>query len=146
MCRPLAVQMYTPRSLKTMLVGSAAFSMSRASIKCWHMSLAISRDMVNVVVVVVVMILAGSFGSADRFDWENLRDDRLRHASSLGTRRRCNSGTIKGRAGGRGKGGLSSAFVTRVRMKGEIHCELIRGGSERRRKGDMGETRTESPG
>ena len=47
------------------------------------MSLAISLDMVNVVVVVVVMILAGSLGSADRFDWENLREERLRHASSL---------------------------------------------------------------
>jgi len=66
-----------------MLVGSAAFSINLASMKCWHMSLAISLDMVNVVVVVVVMILAGSLGSAERFDWENLREERLRHASSL---------------------------------------------------------------
>jgi hypothetical protein len=39
--------------------------------------------MVKVVVVVVVMIRAGSFGSAARLDWENLREERLRHASSL---------------------------------------------------------------
>lgn len=45
--------------------------------KCWHMSLAISRDIVNVVVVVVVMILAGSLGSADRFDWENFSVERF---------------------------------------------------------------------
>jgi hypothetical protein len=41
------------------------------------MSLAISRDIVNVVVVVVVMILAGSLGSADRFDWENFSVERF---------------------------------------------------------------------
>lgn len=77
MCRPFGVHWYTPRSLNTLNVRSAAFSINRASMKCWHMSLAISRDIVNVVVVVVVMILAGSLGSADRFDWENFSVERF---------------------------------------------------------------------
>jgi hypothetical protein len=47
------------------------------------MPLAISRDMENVVVVVVVMIRVGSLGSAAREDWENLREARLAAASSL---------------------------------------------------------------
>jgi hypothetical protein len=42
-----------------------------------------SRVIVKVVVVVVVMIRAGSFGSADLFDCENLSDDRFWQASSL---------------------------------------------------------------
>jgi hypothetical protein len=33
--------------------------------------------MENVVVVVVVTMREGSFGSAERFDWENLSDDRF---------------------------------------------------------------------
>lgn len=42
-----------------------------------------SRDMVKVVVVVVVMMRWGSFGSADRFDWLNRSEDRLAAASSV---------------------------------------------------------------
>jgi hypothetical protein len=38
--------------------------------------------MENVVVVVVVTILEGSFGSGMRFDWANLRELRLLMASS----------------------------------------------------------------
>ncbi len=60
-----------------------AFSMSAASMKCWQMPLAISRDMEKVVVVVVVTMREGSLGSAERFDWENLRFERLAAASSL---------------------------------------------------------------
>jgi len=45
--------------------------------KCWHMALAISRVMENVVVVVVVMMREGSLGSGPRFDWENLSDARF---------------------------------------------------------------------
>lgn len=88
MCRPFGVHWYTPRSLNTPSDRSAAFSTSRASIKCWHISFAMSRDMVNVVVVVVVMMRAGSFGSADRFDCENLSVDRFWQASSLWARGR----------------------------------------------------------
>lgn len=51
--------------------------------KCWHIPLAISRVIEKVVVVVVVMMREGSLGSADRFDWENLSEARLAHASSL---------------------------------------------------------------
>lgn len=54
--------------------------------------------MVNVVVVVVVMMREGSLGSAERLDWENLRDERLLHASSLqvsfAMQRRVDSGLI----------------------------------------------------
>jgi hypothetical protein len=39
--------------------------------------------MEKVVVVVVVTILEGSFGSGMRFDWENLREPRLVRASSV---------------------------------------------------------------
>lgn len=39
--------------------------------------------MEKVVVVVVVMIRDGSLGSAERLDWENFREARLLHASSL---------------------------------------------------------------
>lgn len=51
--------------------------------KCWQMPLAISRDIENVVVVVVVTIRVGSLESAARVDWENLRAARLEQASSL---------------------------------------------------------------
>jgi hypothetical protein len=42
-----------------------------------------SRVIEKVVVVVVVIIREGSLGSGPRFDCENLRDARLRAASSL---------------------------------------------------------------
>jgi hypothetical protein len=51
--------------------------------KCWDMAFAISRVMLNVVVVVVVMMRSGSLGSAERFDCENLRHDKHSQASSL---------------------------------------------------------------
>jgi hypothetical protein len=56
--------------------------MNRASINRWHTDLAISLAIENVVVVVVVTILEGSFGSGIRFDCENLRDPRFPIASS----------------------------------------------------------------
>jgi hypothetical protein len=43
--------------------------------------------MLNVVVVVVVTIFPGSFGSGERLDWENLRLARLVAAWSLGRAR-----------------------------------------------------------
>jgi hypothetical protein len=57
-------------------------STKRASMKRWQTDLAISFAIEKVVVVVVVTILEGSFGSGIRFDWENLRDPRLLIASS----------------------------------------------------------------
>lgn len=72
-----------PRSLKVDEERSTAFSMRAASINCWQIPFAISRDILKVVVVVVVRIRAGSFGSGPRLDWENLREERLAAASSL---------------------------------------------------------------
>jgi hypothetical protein len=66
--RPFGVSVKTPLSLNRLVVGSAAFSMRRASMKCWHMALAMSRVIENVVVVVVVTIRDGSLGSGPRFD------------------------------------------------------------------------------
>lgn len=74
---------YTPRSLNVVDPISAAFSIKRPSMKCWQMPLPISLDMLKVVVVVVVMIREGSFGSGKRFDWENLSEERFAQASSL---------------------------------------------------------------
>lgn len=48
-----------------------------------HTERAISLAMENVVVVVVVTILDGSFGSGMRFDCENLREPRFVMASSV---------------------------------------------------------------
>lgn len=47
------------------------------------MPLAISRGIEKVVVVVVVVMRAGSLGSTERLDWENLREERLATASFL---------------------------------------------------------------
>jgi hypothetical protein len=82
-CRPFGVSMYVPRSLKRFDWGSDAFSIRRASMKCWHMALAMSRVIENVVVVVVVTIRDGSLGSGPRLDWANLSEARLAAASSL---------------------------------------------------------------
>ena len=60
----------------------SAVSQNRASMKRWQTERAISFAMENVVVVVVVTIRDGSFGSGIRLDWENLRDPRLFIASS----------------------------------------------------------------
>jgi hypothetical protein len=78
--------MYTPRSLKRFDEGSVAFSMRRASIKCWLIAFAMSRVMENVVVVVVVTTREGSLGSGPRLDCENLSEARFWAASSLNTR------------------------------------------------------------
>lgn len=51
--------------------------------KYWHIPFAMSRVMLNVVVVVVVMILEWSAGSGERVDCENFRVDKLWAASSL---------------------------------------------------------------
>ena len=56
--------------------------MNRASRNLWQMDRAISLVIEKVVVVVVVTILDGSFGSGMRFACENLRDPRLLMASS----------------------------------------------------------------
>ena len=76
--------------------GSAAFSIRRASIKCWHMAFAISRVIEKVVVVVVVTMRVGSLGSGPRLDWENFRFARLRAASSL---RKMEQGKVELRKG-----------------------------------------------
>src|ERR1700704_1164210 len=60
----------------------SADSMNLASKKRWHTDRAISRAIENVVVVVVVTIREGSFGSGMRLDWENFRDPKLLIASS----------------------------------------------------------------
>lgn len=60
-----------------------AFSIKRASMKCWLMAFAISRVMEKVVVVVVVTTREGSLGSGPRFDCENFREARFCAASSV---------------------------------------------------------------
>lgn len=60
----------------------SADSMNRASVKRWHTDRAISFAIEKVVVVVVVTIRVGSFGSGIRFDCENFKDPRLFIASS----------------------------------------------------------------
>lgn len=60
----------------------SAGSINLASKNLWHTDLAISLAIENVVVVVVVTILLGSFGSGILLDWENLRDPRFPMASS----------------------------------------------------------------
>lgn len=72
-----------PRSLKDVFCRSVAFSITCASRKCAQIDFAISRVIEKVVVVVVVMMRDGSLGSAERLDWENFREARLLHASSL---------------------------------------------------------------
>ena len=81
--RPFGVSTYTPRSLNKFDDGSAAFSIKRASMKCWLIALAMSRVIENVVVVVVVITRDGSRGSGPRLDCENLRLARFSAASSL---------------------------------------------------------------
>lgn len=58
-------------------------SIKRAARNLSHMDWAISLAMEKVVVVVVVTILDGSFGSGMRFDCENLREPRFVMASSV---------------------------------------------------------------
>ena len=58
-------------------------SMNRASKNRVHIERAISFAMEKVVVVVVVTILDGSFGSGIRFDCENFNDPRFVIASSV---------------------------------------------------------------
>lgn len=57
-------------------------SMNRASRNRWHTERVISFAMENVVVVVVVTIRDGSFGSGIRFDCENLSEPKFVIASS----------------------------------------------------------------
>jgi hypothetical protein len=75
--------MYIPLSLNRLEEGSAAFSIRRASIKCWLMALAMSRVIEKVVVVVVVTTREGSLGSGPRFDCENLSEAKFCAASSV---------------------------------------------------------------
>lgn len=56
--------------------------MNLASKNRWQTERAISRAMEKVVVVVVVTIRDGSFGSGIRLDCENFRDPKLLIASS----------------------------------------------------------------
>jgi hypothetical protein len=81
--RPLGVHRQMPRSRKSVPAGSTAFAMSRASRNSWHVALALSRLIRNVVVVVVTATRRGFLGSGVRFDCANLRADRFRQASSL---------------------------------------------------------------
>lgn len=60
----------------------SADSMYRASINRWQTLRAISFNIEKVVVVVVVTMRLGSFGSGMRLDCENLREPRFLMASS----------------------------------------------------------------
>jgi hypothetical protein len=60
----------------------SADSMNLASRNLWHIERAMSLAIEKVVVVVVVTMRDGSFGSGIRLDCENLRDPRLLMASS----------------------------------------------------------------
>ena len=96
---PLGVSCHNvPLSVNSFACFPSADSMNLASTKRWHTVLAISLAIENVVVVVVVTILEGSFGSGMRLDWENFSDPRLLIASSerkewshLLRKRRCDS-------------------------------------------------------
>ena len=80
---PLGVSCHTaPLSGKLGTTLPSADSISRASVKRWQTDRAISFAIEKVVVVVVVTIRVGSFGSGIRFDWENFKDPRLLMASS----------------------------------------------------------------
>lgn len=80
---PFGVSCQTaPLSGKLGTTFPSADSISRASVKRWHTDRAISFAIEKVVVVVVVTIREGSFGSGIRFDWENFKDPRLLMASS----------------------------------------------------------------
>lgn len=68
--------------MKSLVLPSTG-SISLASRNLVQTDLAISLAMENVVVVVVVTIRDGSFGSGIRFDWENLREPRFVIASSV---------------------------------------------------------------
>lgn len=78
---PLGVSCHTElRELKSDLPSTD--STKRASKNRWHTERAISLAIENVVVVVVVTIRDGSFGSGIRFDCENFSEPRLVIASS----------------------------------------------------------------
>src|SRR5229473_3058206 len=80
---PLGVNCHTPPfkvNVGTGLVSTGSINL--ASRNRWQTDRAISFAIENVVVVVVVTILEGSFGSGMRFDCENFSDPRLLIASS----------------------------------------------------------------
>ena len=81
MCIPLGVNCHTALfDEKSFLLSTDSTNL--ASKNFWHTDFAISLAMEKVVVVVVVTIREGSFGSGMRFDCENLRDPRFVMASS----------------------------------------------------------------
>lgn len=67
-CRPLGVNCQILRSRKERVWVSTAHSIKRAHRNCWQSALAMSRAMLNVVVVLVVTIFCGSLGSGTRTD------------------------------------------------------------------------------
>jgi hypothetical protein len=79
---PFGVSCHTELLLRKSVFPSTD-STNLASRNLWHTERAISFAIEKVVVVVVVTILVGSFGSGMRFDWENLRDPRFVRASSV---------------------------------------------------------------
>lgn len=82
-CMPFGVNCHTdPFKVNSFPCFPSADSINRASRNRWQTERAISLAMEKVVVVVVVTILDGSFGSGIRLDCENLRDPRLLIASS----------------------------------------------------------------
>jgi hypothetical protein len=109
--------------------------MNLASKKRWHTDRAISRAIENVVVVVVVTIREGSFGSGMRFDWENFKDPKLLMASS--ERKECSTRVNRTRCGASGKlttsvankslkslvNGLSSSVMRNKRE--DVWCILL---------------------
>lgn len=81
-CIPFGVSCHTElRELKSALPSTDSTNL--ASKKRVHTDLAISFAIEKVVVVVVVTIRDGSFGSGIRFDCENFRDPRFVIASSV---------------------------------------------------------------
>jgi hypothetical protein len=79
---PFGVSCHTEPLLRKSVFPSTD-STKRASRNLWQTERAISFAIEKVVVVVVVTILVGSFGSGIRFDCENLREPRLVRASSV---------------------------------------------------------------
>lgn len=80
---PFGVTCQTPLSLMVRLVGSLAFSISRAFRKCWPSVLAMLGDMLNVVVERVATWRVGSAGSGVRTICVNFKSARHVAASSV---------------------------------------------------------------
>lgn len=82
MCIPFGVSCHTELfELKSVLLSTDSTNLASKNLE--HTDLAISFAIEKVVVVVVVTIRDGSFGSGMRFDCENFREPKLVMASSV---------------------------------------------------------------